>query len=93
MNKYIKKDKKVNKDIPLIINNELYTLFEDGTYKKNLIPVSKIENFELIKHFNFIDKNIDNVNLHHYGLVKNEMIKRGYLIGTIESLNIYNEEF
>ncbi|MDD4330325.1 MAG: replication endonuclease [Aliarcobacter sp.] len=91
--KYIKKDKKVNKDIPLIINNELYTLFEDGTYKKNLIPVSKIENFELIKHFNFIDKNIDNVNLHHYGLVKNEMIKRGCMIGTIENLNLYNMEF
>lgn len=35
-------------------------------------------------------RNIDAVNLHHYGLVKNKMIKRGYLIGTIESLNIFN---
>ncbi|MDD3054248.1 MAG: replication endonuclease [Aliarcobacter sp.] len=91
--KYGKKEVKINKDIPLIINNELFTLFENGTYKKNLVPVSKMKDFELIKHFNFIDRNIDAVNLHHYGLVKNEMIKRRYLIGTIESLNIYNKEF
>lgn len=52
-----------------------------------------MKDFELIKHFNFIDRNIDAVNLHHYGLVKNEMIIRRYLIGTVESLNIFNQEF
>lgn len=88
--KYQKKQEKINKDIPLIINNELYTLFENGTYKKNLIPVSNMKDIELIKYFNSIDKDIYNVNLHHYGLVKNEMVKRGLMVGNIENLNIYN---
>lgn len=88
--KYQKKQEKINKDIPLIINNELYTLFENGTYKKNLIPVSNMKDIELVKYFNSIDKDIYNVNLHHYGLVKNEMVKRGLMVGNIENLNIYN---
>lgn len=91
--KYVKKDEKTNTDIPLIINNEEYILKENGSYFKKIIPISKMKDFELIKHFNFIDKNIDDVNLHHYGLVKNEMIKRGFLIGHIESLNLYCMEF
>jgi hypothetical protein len=36
---------------------------------------------------------IENLNLHHYGLVKNEMIKRGLLVGEIISLNEYGNSF
>ena len=36
---------------------------------------------------------IENINLHHYGLVKNELIKRGFISGEITSLNEYNSNF
>lgn len=82
-----------NDFIPLVIDDK-NLLYKDG---KIFEPASKsplyMKNYELYHHFLEIDKNIDTVNLHHYGLVKNELINRGMLIGETLPIDSYNGSF
>ena len=52
-----------------------------------------MKDLRLYKYFQHIDNKIDTINLQHYGLVKNECIKRGLLSGEQISLNQYNTDF
>lgn len=73
---------------------EIYVLdIKNNTLVEKIEIVSKMPDLRLIKHFRKIDKNLDGVNLHHYGLVKNEMIKRKLLEGKVISVNEYNTDF
>ena len=51
---------------------------------------SKLKDYQLIKYFKTLESmDVDSLDLAHYGLVKNEMIKRDLLQGKIENLNDY----
>ncbi|MBE0515163.1 replication endonuclease [Sulfurimonas sp.] len=82
-----------NDFIPLVIDDK-NLLYKDG---KIFEPASKsplyMKNYELYHHYLEIDKKIDTVNLHHYGLVKNELINRGMLFGETLPLDSYNGQF
>lgn len=89
------KYKKRIKEPKLIIDGVQY-IIKNGNLKPftPLIPVNK-QSF-LTLYTDFIKMNntdIENINLHHYGLVKNELIKRGCISGEITSLNEYNSNF
>jgi len=89
------KYKKRIKEPKLIIDGVHY-IIKNGNLKPftPLIPVNK-QSFQTL-YTDFIKMNntdIENINLHHYGLVKNELIKRGFISGEIISLNEYNSNF
>ncbi|MGJ0363034.1 replication endonuclease [Aliarcobacter cryaerophilus] len=89
------KYKKRIKEPKLIIDGVQY-IIKNGNLKTftPLIPVNK-QSFQTL-YSDFIKMNntdINDINLHHYGLVKNELIKRGFISGEIISLNEYNSNF
>ena len=58
-------------------------------YKK---PISKYTDFDLYKYYKSLDTDNPDLNLHHFGLVQNECIKRGLISGVYHSLNDFNLE-
>lgn len=56
-------------------------------------PVVQMSDMNLYQHYLDMNEDIEEYNLHHYGLVKNEMINRELLEGEILSINEYNVEF
>lgn len=83
------KKRKKRTYIPIIIDGVEYAQ-KDNQLVKRVVPVSRFKDFDLIKYFNRLDSDIDNVDLKHYGLVRNEMIKRNYLDSKLEDLNSFN---
>jgi len=59
-------------------------------YKK---PISKYTDFDLYKYYKSLDPDNPDLNLHHFGLVQNECIKRGLISGVFHSLNDFNIDF
>ncbi|GGD47612.1 hypothetical protein GCM10012288_22310 [Malaciobacter pacificus] len=78
--------------IPIIIDGIEYGT-RDNKLVKKIIPVTHFKDLALISYFNKIDKNIDSVDLKHYGLVKNEMIKRDLLDDELIKINSYDTNF
>ena len=70
----------------ITFNNEL-VLFDP------IKPVVQMSDMNLYQHYLDMNEDIEEYNLHHYGLVKNEMINRELLEGEILSINEYNVEF
>lgn len=54
---------------------------------------SRMSDFKLYKYFMSLDPENENITLLHYGIVKNECVKRGLIKGNIESLNNFNTDF
>ncbi|WP_041962231.1 hypothetical protein [Sulfurospirillum cavolei] len=54
-------------------------------------PVSHMKNYELLQYYFKLDP--EECNLHHFGIVQNECVKRGLIEGTIQSLNDFNTDF
>ena len=95
--KPVLKSKNRFKSIPItfinVDNEKSYMLLN---YKNELVnsldmPVSKMCDYVLFLHYQSLD--VENCNLHHFGLVKNELIKRGLLFGDPVSLNDFNIDF
>ncbi|MFW2605631.1 rolling circle replication-associated protein [Aliarcobacter butzleri] len=89
------KYKKKIKQPKIIIHSTEYVL-KEGVLKEftPIIPVNKQSLQSLYADYikmNNVD--VENINLHHYGLVKNELIKRKCIPGEIISLNEYNSNF
>ena len=87
--------KKKTRFIPVDINGKKYFL-----YKNNLIediPVFQptlAKDYQLLRYFYNLElKDINTINLQHYGLVKNECIKRKLIDSELVSLNDYNSNF
>jgi hypothetical protein len=76
-------------------NNQKKYVYSEKDEK--FIPVqivpSRLDDYELFSYWKKINDDIDSANLHHYGVVKNEMIKRQLIPGEILSLNDYNTSF
>lgn len=90
---YKKEEPKKKTKFEVIKDFEVYILdIENNTLVEKMEIVSQMTDLRLVKHFRKIDNNLDGINLHHYGLVKNEMIKRGLFDGEILSVNLYNTD-
>jgi len=81
--KFIIKPKKERVKIFIVINGIKYDIQDK--------PISKRGDWELYNYYNTL--NIETCNLQHFGLVQNELIKRGLLKGEIQSLNNFNTNF
>lgn len=74
---------------PKVYNNALMVFvsefvkysFSDNLNKFVIVPVipSKLKDYQLNKYYDLLIKDLDNIDLVHFGVVKNEMIKRGFL--------------
>ncbi|MGE4456222.1 MAG: hypothetical protein AB7E13_04765 [Arcobacteraceae bacterium] len=79
--------------IPILycIDGERYFFNGNKLIKFEPVPViSEMTNSILFNYYHSLSDNIDNVNLQHFGLVKNELISREMLSGKKVSLNLYN---
>lgn len=87
--KYSKKEYK--KPLVAFVNHFEQYLFDDNSGKFVLMPVvpSLLSDYQLNTYFNIIDKN-EILDLVHYGLVKNEMIKRGFIEDDYINPELYN---
>jgi len=98
--KYVKKDDTASKNLQVrftdldgnrfkVLNNQLVPIS-----KYPLKPICKQTDMNLYNHFKKMDQSLNlNFDIKHYGLVKNELIKRGLIDGDIISVNQYNFEF
>lgn len=89
----MKKLEKTNNTIPLIINNEEYVMLKNGSYHKKITPLNQFTNLKLINYFEELNNNLDNINIHHYGLVKRELIKRNLINDIDIPINSYDFKF
>lgn len=76
------------KFIPVEIDGEHFHYHPRYGLKEEYVPAGHMSDFELYQHFEALD--IETVNLHHYGYVKNELIERGYLQGEPLPINAYD---
>lgn len=61
-----------------------------------LLPIvpSKLKDYQLNNYYHILENtDIDSLDLVHYGIVKNEMIKRGFLKADITNLNEYKDSY
>lgn len=75
-----------------IVNDFEKYCYNDKLSKFVLMPVipSKLSDYQLYQYYHILEKTeIEALDLVHYGLVKNEMIKRCLLVGIVEDLNLY----
>jgi hypothetical protein len=82
--------------IPLIIDDEEYLLnLDTNKYSKKIIIPAYLSDYELYNYYNYLNYNFDllDIDLVHYGIVKNECINRGIVFEDKISLNDYNIEF
>lgn len=89
-----KKDKK--KPLLAIVSDFEKYCFNEKLEKFVLMPVvpSLLSDYQLSQYFRLLDKeDIHTLDLVHYGVTKNEMIKRGFIKEEITSLNFYENEF
>lgn len=90
--KYTKKERK--KPLLAIVSDFEKYAFNERLDKFILMPVvpSKLSDYQLSQYFRILDKQeIASLDLVHFGVVKNEMIKRDMLKEEIISLNEYVE--
>lgn len=91
---------------PKVYNNALTVFvsefvkysFSDNLNKFIIVPVvpSKLKDYQLNKYYDLLIKDLDNIDLVHFGVVKNEMIKRGFLHETQDvyiNPKLYNSDF
>lgn len=88
------KYKKKIKEPTLIIDGVEYTN-KNGNIKRYepIIPVNKRTSLDLYTHYQEMNHNIEEYDLKHYGLVKNELIQRDFIEGEVLPLNAYNTDF
>ena len=80
----IYKPKVHNKALMVFVSEFVKYSFSDNLNKFIIVPVvpSKLKDYQLNKYYDLLIKDLDNIDLVHFGVVKNEMIKRGFLYDT-----------
>lgn len=81
--KFIIRPKKNRVPVYMVINGVRFDLHDK--------PIAKRGDWELYNYYNALNPDI--CNLHHFGLVQNELIKRGLINGEIQSINYFNTNF
>lgn len=92
--KYKKKTKPLK--VRFTDTNGITYNFIDGKLVKplDIKPVCKYSDMSLYQHFRSMDSDSSmDFDIKHYGVVKNELIGRGFIDGEVLSLNDYNYEF
>ncbi|WP_458701389.1 replication endonuclease [Sulfurospirillum sp. 1307] len=85
--------KNKQKCIPVDINGEKFILYNDVLKKLVKVP-AQMKDYELYRYYLSLDpENDENLNLHHFGITKNECIKRGLIDEELVSLNLYTTDF
>lgn len=68
--------------------------YTKGQFIKLPVVVSKLKNYSLVGYFRKLDNMpLDELNIQHYLLTKNEIIKRGLLKGDLQPLNDTTSEY
>ena len=82
--------KRKSKPIFVTCDNKKYIFKNNKVFDYVTPPVipSRMKDYELYNYYNTLDPEV--CNLHHFGIVQNELIKRGLLEGEIQSLNNFN---
>ncbi|NQY19799.1 MAG: replication endonuclease [Campylobacteraceae bacterium] len=91
----LKYEKRKSLKSPIINIEGIEYISVDGILKvfDPIIPVKKMSSMNLYQHYLDINEDIENYNLHHYGLVKNEMISRELIVGEEVLVSEYNLGF
>jgi len=92
--KYVSKEYK--KPLRVYVNLFEQYVHSDIQNKFIRLPVfpSKLKDYQLAQYYRLLEnKDIDSIDIKHYGLVKNEMIHRGMLMQELTSLNDYTWDF
>ena len=95
----LKYNPKVHKNALMVFVSEFVKYsFSDNLNKFIIVPVvpSKLKDYQLNKYYDLLIKDLDNIDLVHFGVVKNEMIKRGFLHETQDvyiNPKLYNSDF
>ncbi len=92
--KYNKKEQKTA--LTVFVNDFERYVNSERLNKFVLLPVvpSKLKDWQLTKYYKILEKtDINDLNLKHFGVVKNEMIKRELLNEDPINLNLYNTSF
>jgi len=77
-------------DIAIFASNGDKYIYNPATYKftKAVVIPSRLNDYELYSYFMKLDDmDISQLDIKHYLVTKNEMVRRGLLLGVIESLN------
>jgi hypothetical protein len=77
--------------IPIIIDGVKYqyNLVSQKVLKPSVCP-ALLPDWKLLNYYHSLDPEDENITLLHYGITKNECIRRGLISGTICSLNDFN---
>ncbi len=91
--KYNKKEYK--EALKVFVSDFEKYLYSDKLNKFVLMPVipARLSNYQLNNYYISLLKNIDSVDLNHFGIVKNEMIKRDLLQDDYLNPALYNNSF
>lgn len=76
------KPKEYKNALTVFVSEFVKYSFNDNLNKFVLIPVvpSKLKDYQLVKYYDLLDKSdIEHIDLVHFAVTKNEMIKRGFL--------------
>jgi len=90
------RSKIIDKPIPVIFDYGDYQkkyFYKDDRLISPMKLVSRMKDYKLFNYFSKIDKDIEDINLHHYGVVKNECVQRGLIDGVVLPVNEYNLDF
>lgn len=78
------------RDVTIFVSNGDKYIYNTTTYKftKAVVIPSRLNDYELYSYFMKLDDmDISQLDIKHYLVTKNEMVRRGLLLGVIESLN------
>ena len=90
------KKKEYKKALSVFVNDFEKYVHSDTLNKFVLLPVipSKLKDYQLNNYYHILENtDIDSLDLVHFELVKNEMIKRGFLNETPTSMNEFIKDF
>lgn len=87
-----------NKALTVFVSEFVKYSFSDKLNKFVILPVvpAMLKDYQLNKYYDLLIKDLDNIDLVHFGVVKNEMIKRGFLYEIQDvyiNPKLYNSDF
>ncbi|OCL93025.1 replication endonuclease [Arcobacter porcinus] len=89
---YEKSLKRKNEMIPIYLDGVKFYMI-DNTLKKQTKPITHYSHLDLLLHYNYLQEHIDTINMNHFYIVKNEMIRRYLLDENIIHLDKYLDIF
>ena len=92
--KLLYKKHEYKKALSVYVSDQERYVYSENQSKFVLLPIvpAKLQDYQLTNYYHILqNRDIDTLDLVHFGVVKNEMIKRGFLIEDLVNLNLYND--